>query len=99
MRLTLPLVLLLADVILLYEVTERVRRRLRMHHANLFHALGKPTLEESNLQYSYRIFVRFLWWDHRKVSDPALRRLCIVYCLGAIAAMVLIVILWSNRTH
>jgi len=99
MRLTLPLILFLADAIFLYDMTERVRRRLRSLHPDLFHALGKPALEDSNLQFSYWVFIRFLWWDHRKVNDPALSRLCVVYCLGAIAAMVLIVILWSNWTH
>jgi uncharacterized metal-binding protein len=70
-----------------------------MHHANLFHAMGEPDLEDSNLRYHYWVFIKFLWWDHWKVTDRVLSRLCVVYCLGAITALVLIVVLWSNQIH
>src|SRR5580692_6715007 len=93
MSLTPPLVLLFCDIILLYVVTERIRSRLRRFHPDLFHALGKPAPEDSNFQYNYWMFFRFIWWDHRQANDPELGRLCMLYCLGAIAAMVLIVIL------
>ena len=55
-------------------------------------ALGKPALEDSSLTYKYSAFARFLWWDHRKVNDPALRRLYKIYCLGTLAAIVLFVV-------
>ena len=84
--------LFLCDVILLYEVTERARSRLRRFHPELFHALGKPALEDSNLTYKYWAFARFLWWEHTKVNDPELRRLCKIYCLGTLAAIVLFVV-------
>jgi hypothetical protein len=90
------LALLFCDGILLYAVTDRARSRLRRFHPDLFHALGKPALEDSNLTFKYWAFARFLWWDHMKVTDPALRRLCTIYCLGALTAIMLIVILWVN---
>jgi hypothetical protein len=85
-------VLFIGDVILLSVVTERALSRLRRFHPALFHALGKPAPEDSNLTYKYWAFTKFLWWDYRKVNDHALRRLCQVYCLGALAAIALVVI-------
>jgi hypothetical protein len=90
------LALFVCDVIFLYVVTERARSRLRRFHPELFHALGKPALEDSNLTYKYWAFARFLWWDHKNVNDRALRRLCKIYYLGTIAAIVLFVILCLN---
>jgi hypothetical protein len=85
------IVLFICDVILLTEVTERARSRLRKFHPAVFHALGKPALEDSNLTSRYWAFAKFLWWGHRHVNDLALRRLCQIYCLGALAAIGLFV--------
>ena len=91
------LFLFICDVILLNVVTERARSRLRRFHPAVFHALDKPALEDSNLTYKYWAFTKFLWWDHRKVNDNSLRRLCQIYCFGALAAIVLIVAFGVNR--
>jgi hypothetical protein len=96
MRATLLFIAFFCDCFLLHDVTERIRSRLRRFHPDQFHALGKPALEDSNLQYKYWVFAKFVWWDYRKVNDAVLRRFCVVYCLGAIAAIVLVLILWST---
>jgi hypothetical protein len=93
------IILFVGDVILLTGVTERARSRLRRFHPAVFHALGDPALEDSNLTYRYWAFAKFLWWEHRKVNDLALRRLCQIYCLGALAAVGLFVVCLLKRIN